>query len=532
MKFENIVLRNAQLFPNKPWITFEDNTITFRDFLEQTNAVANGLIDHGVRKGDRVAVILENCDALINLYFSIPKIGAICVPMNYLLSKNELLHILNNCQPKILIFHPNYVKIAKMAKEQVQSIKHYFILANEKTDNFEPFKKFYSYSKEEPSINGSSIFNSYKDEDPAFIQYTGGTTGLPKGVLLSHKAMIENAMMTALSLRERSSEDDLGLLVLPLFHAAAILGLLLVFLGETSIIVHNGFNLKRIFETIEQKKVTGIGVVPTMLNMIIKHPEVKKYELSSITKIAYGGSPISPTLLKKSLELFPNAAFSQVFGQTEASPALTTLAPADHDKIIDENKEELLLSAGRPNIGIIIKIIDPISFKELPEGEVGEIIANTPTKMLEYWNNPEKTETTIINGWLHTGDIGYIKDGYLYIVDRRKDMIVSGGENIYSNEVEDALCRHPAVSECAVIGIPDEKWGEAVHAIVTLNKGFKKSEKLKQELIVFCKDQIARYKAPKSIEFKLNIPKTASGKILKRKLREKYWKEGNQRLVS
>ncbi|MHA1301464.1 MAG: long-chain-fatty-acid--CoA ligase [Candidatus Helarchaeota archaeon] len=531
MKLENLVQRNAQTYPNKLWMTFEEENITFKEFLEQTNTVANGLIDHGVRKGDRVAVLLENCDFLVNLFFSITKIGAICVPINYLLSKKEILHILNDCKPKVLILHPNYIKIAEMAKNEVKSIQNYFLVSKDEiSKGFKNYKILFQYPDKDPKIEDQFTYNLYSDDDPAFIQYTGGTTGLPKGVLLSHKSMIENTMITALSLRERSSKDEMGLLVLPLFHAAAILGLFLVFMGGTSVILHNGFNLKKIFETIEQKKVTGIGVVPTMLNIMLNSPDINKYDLSSITKIAYGGAPITPTLLKKTLKFFPNAAFSQIFGQTEAGPSLATLSPEDHKKIIEEHQEELLLAAGKPNIGIKIKIINPITFEELPEGEIGEVIANTPTKMLKYWNNPEKSKSTIIDGWLYTGDIGYLKDGYLFLVDRKKDMIISGGENIYSNEVEDVLHKHPAVLECAVIGIPHEKWGEAVHAVVVLNKGFKKGPELKDELIAFCKDQIARYKAPKSIDFKLSIPKTASGKVLKRKLREKYWKNKERKI--
>ncbi|NVM03096.1 MAG: long-chain-fatty-acid--CoA ligase [Candidatus Helarchaeota archaeon] len=527
MKLENLVQRNSQVFPDKPWVTFEGKTITFKEFKEQTNSVANSLIKLGLRKGDRVAVLLENCDEVINLYFSIPKIGAICVPMNYLSSKNELIHILDDCQPKIFILNPNYMKIAELAKEKIKTIQHYILVTdNEIPEGFLDFEKLYLDSKEEPIIDEQYAYDMYEDVEPAFIQYTGGTTGLPKGVLLNHKSMIENAMMTALSLREKASSNEKGLLVLPVFHAAAILGILLTFMGGTTIIIHNGFILKKIYETIEQEKITGIGVVPTMLNMIIKDPDVKKYDLSSISKIAYGGAPISPALLKETLKLFPNVAFSQVFGQTEAGPGLTMLTQDDHKKIIEENQEKLLLSAGRPAIGIRIKVVDPITGEEMPSGEAGEIIAKTSTKMLEYWNNLEKTESTVRNGWLYTGDIGHINDeGYLFLVDRKKDMIVSGGENIYSKEVEDALYQHPDVRECAVIGIPHEKWGEAVHAVVVLNKDFKKSPELEEDLINFCKDHIARYKAPKSIDFKRGLPKSAQGKVLKRKIREKYWKD-------
>ncbi|MHA1251164.1 MAG: class I adenylate-forming enzyme family protein [Candidatus Helarchaeota archaeon] len=377
-----------------------------------------------------------------------------------------------------------------------------------------------------------------KDTEPAFIQYTGGTTGAPKGVVMPHRSVAGNPILVVSSAVGTGTFDpnDKTLIPgMPLFHTAATLGLLTLAQLNIEVYVHRRFIVRDILEAIKNDGVTGFSVVPTMLNFLINSPEIKEYKkyLPNIRGIMYGASPISPTVLKKSMELFPNALFGQLFGQTETGPALTLLNPDDHKKAISDPKFEYLLrSAGRPLVNVMLKIVDDKG-NELHRGQIGEIVAKTDTMLIEYWNKPDITKETVKNGWVYTGDMGYLdEDGYLFVVDRRKDMIISGGENIYTKEVEDALLTHPAVLECAVIGIPDDKWGEAVHAIVVLKKGYKKGVDITaEELISHVKDQIARYKAPKSIEFKRSLPKSAQGKILKRELRKKYW-EGKERSVN
>jgi long-chain acyl-CoA synthetase len=294
------------------------------------------------------------------------------------------------------------------------------------------------------------------------------------------------------------------------------------------------FVISAFLETMVKRKCIGFGLVPTMINLLLNAPELEESRtyFPNIKLIVYGASPMSPTVLRKLLETFPNAEVFQYFGQTEYSPTMAVLEPEDHKKALQPGTEHLLLACGRALVGTDLRIVDSQG-KDVKLGEVGEIIAKGDGTMIGYWNSPEKTKETIKDGWLYTGDMGRMdEDGYLYCVDRRKDMIISGGENIYSKEVEDALYTHPAVLECAVIGIPDERWGEVVHAIVVLKRGYKKGENIsEEELIAHVKDQIARFKAPKSIEFRRSIPKSAQGKILKKDLRQKFW-EGHSRQVA
>ena len=531
----DIPYRNALLFPNDTWLHFEGKDYIWRELNRKINSVANALSEMGVKKGTRVAVLLENCDQLVISYFAIPKIGALCVPLNYMENKNGLLYMLNDCTPTTFIFSQKYSRYINFFKEKNKSIKNWICVKESEEDideKFVDFESLYDYPFDEPPSE------NLNDMEPAFIQYTGGTTGYPKGVVMSHRAITQNPMMVVASTVGTQSFDpnDKALLPgLPLFHTAATLGLMTIAQLNIELYLHRRFVVHDVFEAIKNHGITGFSAVPTMLNFMINSPEVKNYKkyFLNIKGIIYGASPISPTVIKKAMELFPNAEFAQLFGQTETGPTLTLLDGRDHKKAVSDPKcEYLLKSAGKPIIGVVIKIVDDQG-NELPPGNIGEIVAKSDTVLLEYWNKPDKTKEVKRNGWVYTGDMGYVdENGYLFVVDRKKDMIITGGENVYTKEVEDALQSHPAVLECAVIGIPDDKWGEAVHAVVVLKKGYKKDvDVTAEELIAHVKDQIARYKAPKSIEFRRSLPKSAQGKVLKRELRKKYW-EGRDRQVS
>ncbi|MHA1269145.1 MAG: class I adenylate-forming enzyme family protein [Candidatus Helarchaeota archaeon] len=530
----DIVLRNALMFPNDLWLHFEGREYTWKLLNEKVNSISNALRNMNVKKGNRVALLLENCDQLVISYFAIPKLGAIVVPLNYMSNKNELIYVLNDCTPNTLIFGDRFKNYIEFFREKNKSIKNWICVSEsgEIGERQIDFNSLFNNSKDEPPSN------NLNDMEPAFLQYTGGTTGFPKGVVMSHRSIAGNPLLVIASSVGTGSFDpnDKTLIPgMPLFHTAATLGLLTLAQLNIELYLHRRFIVHDIFEAIKNNGVTGFSAVPTMLNFLINSPEIKDYKkyLVNIRGIMYGASPISPTVLRKTMELFPNALFGQLFGQTETGPTLTYLNSSDHKKAIEDPKYEYLLrSAGRPIVGVIIKIVDE-NGNELPRGKIGEIIAKTDTMIIEYWNNSAKTKETIKNGWVHTGDMGYLdNDGYLFVVDRKKDMIISGGENIYTKEVEDALQTHPAILECAVIGIPSDKWGEEVHAIVVLKKGYKKGVNISaEELIAHVKDQIASYKAPKSITFKRTLPKSAQGKILKRELRKKFW-EGKERQVA
>jgi long-chain acyl-CoA synthetase len=364
-------------------------------------------------------------------------------------------------------------------------------------------------------------------EDDLFgIYYTGGTTGLAKGVMLSHKNILSNAyhFVTALGLRD----DQVGLHSAPMFHLAdGSSNFAITMVGGAHVMV-KAFEPVTVLKAIDQFKPTLTLWVPTMINMLVNHPQIGDYDLSSLKYILYGASPISPDLLKKAIDVF-QCDFVQLYGMTEAGPILTLLSPEDHKKALASQENEFLLNAaGRQIIGVDVRVVDE-SGRDVNPGEVGEIIARGDNIMQGYWNKPKETAVALIDGWYWSKDLARIDESqYVYIVDRAKDMIVSGGENVYSVEVEDALSAHSAVLEVAVLGVPHDEWGEAVKSVVALKPGASATE---EELQTFCKQRIAGYKVPKSIDFIEELPKSGAGKILKKDLREKYWK-GIERRVS
>ncbi|MHA1785957.1 MAG: long-chain-fatty-acid--CoA ligase [Candidatus Helarchaeota archaeon] len=515
-------------------IIFKNRKYTWLQANEAANSLAHALQELGVKKGDNVALLLRNSDAIILSYYGITKIATV-VPINYMASKKEIIYILNDCEAEVLIISNNLLYHQDAIKAECPRIKHIIAYNQDglgvppNLKNFDDLIK--NYSKDEP-VPSEPISNT----DMAYIIYTGGTTGLPKGVMLSHLNLLQNNLATTTYVTQKIELEKLVIMIaIPLFHVAANIGAIQAVLTGTTMVIMDGFVIKDFLETLVKHECIGFGLVPTMINLLINSTEIEKYKAyleENIKMIVYGASPMSPTVLSKTMKTFPNADFFQYFGQTEYSPVMAVLDPIDHSKALEPGNEYLLAAAGRALVGTDIRIVDDQG-NDVKLGEVGEIIAKGDGMMIGYWNKPDKTKETIKNGWLYTGDMGKMdEDGYIYCVDRKKDMIISGGENIYTKEVEDALYTHPAVLECAVIGIPDERWGEAVHAVVILKRGFKKGVNVtEEELIAHVKDQIARYKAPKSITFKRSLPKSAQGKILKKDLRVKFWK-GKERSIN
>lgn len=535
MLIGDLVARNATQphIRRRTAIIFKDRVYTWQQINEAANSLAHALQEMGVKKGDRVALIMRNSDAIVIAEYGISKIAVVC-PINYLISKKEMAYILNDSDAKILIISNNLLHNIAHVRAECSKLEKIIVSNQDGSGVPEEYINFddiiTNYSKKEPIPS-----EPLNDREMAFLMYTGGTTGLPKGVMLSHHNLLINSLLSAVYYTVKIDQDEnVGLLAMPIFHAAANIAIMqAALIGNTGIIL-DGFVISQFLETMVKHKCLSFGLVPTMLNLLINSSEIEKYReyLPNIKLIVYGASPIAPAVLRQAIETFPNADIFQFFGQTEYSPVITVLEPLDHEKALQPGNEYLLTSAGRAMGGTDVKIVD-LDGKEVPIGEIGEIICRGDSIMLGYWKQPEKTAQTIKEGWLYTGDMGRIdEDGYIFIMDRRKDMIISGGENIYTKEVEDALYTHPAVLECAVIGIPDERWGEAVHATVVLQRGYKKGENVtEEELIAHVKDQIARYKAPKSIKFKRDLPKSAQGKILKKNLRKKHW-EGKSRRVA
>ncbi|MHA1311843.1 MAG: class I adenylate-forming enzyme family protein [Candidatus Helarchaeota archaeon] len=546
MKIGDILRHFSIREPDKLALITEDRRFTAKELNYCANSLAHYLLKIDTKQGNRIAILHRNGYQIVISYFGIVKTGAIAVPLNYQLSQKELEYCLNDCSPLVLIYDDvEYGNYINAFKKNCPSIKYYI-------NNSEFDKIIIEYPIEEPKFdkNGNKI--KLNKNDTAFILYTGGTTGFPKGVMLSHNNLVTTMLATASKMlqdlnqtpKERKSEgffasfeEKSGVFCtdMPIFHAGATYGLFVAFYSDYTFVTHKKFDPIKMFETIEKEKVTLLQLVPTMIiRLMDKFKEGQKYDLSSLNTILYGAAPIHSKTLKNAIELFkkinPKIHWTQTFGATETAVPVTTLSWEDHYAIEEKDRNDLLRSAGKPIQGVEIKILD-FNGNELPLGQIGEIWVKGNGIMKGYWNNEEKTREVMKNGWYNMGDMGYLNDeGYLFIMDRSKDMIVSGGENIYSKEVENAIIQHPGVKICAVIGIPDENWGEVVCAIIVPEKEYE-GQLTENEIINHCEKLIAKYKKPKKVIFRNSIPVSPQGKILKKKLKEEFWKGKDRRIV-
>ncbi|HKF38394.1 MAG TPA: long-chain-fatty-acid--CoA ligase, partial [Ktedonobacteraceae bacterium] len=441
------------------------------------------------------------------------RMGAVIVPLNIRLARPEIIYILNDSESKLLAVDKAFAPYA-VGRDTFSTVESVVFNGDETPAgmiNYEDVISKGSHMQE-------SVDQEMDDDDLAGLFYTGGTTGRAKGVMLSHKNVISNAINGFVAIG--TTGQDKWLHAAPMFHLAdvgAIFGLTM--LGATHVFIPM-FNPLHVLQAIQNEKVTLTVLVPAMLNAVLNHPEVDNYDLSSLRRLIYGASPMPVEWLRQGLQKW-GQIFLQGYGMTETSPLLTVLDPRDH--IPDGTPEQVRRrsSCGREILGVEVRVVNAEG-EDIHPGEIGEIIARGPNVMQGYWRMPEATAAAIVDGWMHTGDLATVdEENYIYIVDRAKDMIISGGENIYSVEVENALYTHPAVLEVAVIGIPHDMWGEAVHAVVVCKPGMNVTA---DDLIAHARTQIAGYKIPRSIESSQEaLPKSGAGKILKRDLREKYW---------
>jgi len=515
-------LKKACLFfPEKDAVLCGNKSWTYQEFFDRLSSVSAFMKAEGIKKGDRIAILHPNCHYYLESYYAIAIAGAIAVPLNHRLAAAELSFILNDAGAKLLIADPKFAKTVEQIRGNIPSLEK-IIWTGNAPGEFPEGKNDLSYEK---IVAGKYAFLpdvSVTEDDIAQIYYTSGTTGRPKGVILTHKNVTVHALGTIAELQ--LTDRDVWLHAAPLFHLAdAWASWAITWVGGTHVLVGE-FDPLPVLAAMEEKKVTLTNLIPTMLNMLINYPEVKKYNFSSLRVLLSGGAPIAPEVVRRIVQTF-ECDYLQTYGMTETSPYLTLSILKDHlRRLPPEEQLRFKSKTGREFIAVALKVVtDEGGEVKKDEKEVGEIIVQGDTVTPGYWQLPEETAKAIRNGWLYTGDMAVMdKEGYVTIVDRKKDMIVTGGENVYSTEVENTLYLHEAVLECAVVGIPDEKWGEAVHACVVLKPGM---DATGYELISFCKERIARYKAPKSIEFIFSLPKTGSGKIEKKKLRERHWSD-------
>ena len=522
MILNRVLKRAVRYFPDNTATIFNGQRQTYRELGRRVQSLACALNELGIKPGDRVAIYQLNCSQFLETVHACFEIGAVIVPLNTRLAADELVFIINDAECSAFITDNLLQPMAASFKDRLQGIRHFIAIGGgEAFDDYEAL-----IAKHANNASLSTATENSSDEELAGLFYTSGTTGLPKGVMLSHRNLWMNALHT---LAVRAPEPNLNFLhAAPMFHLATFPAVINVTVNGGTHTILQRFDLKAMMELIESAQVTSTVLVPTMVNFLINHPDFSKHDLSSLRRITYGAAPMPVELLKRAMSLLPNAEFSQGYGQTESSPLLTSLQHEDHITEGEERLTRRLASCGRPVAGVEVEIQkDDGTFAQ--PGEVGEVIARGPNVMMGYWKRPEETAATLRDGWLHTGDMAMAdEDGYIYLVDRKKDMIISGGENVYSTEVENVVYQHPAVREAAVIGIPDDKWGEAVSAIVTIKPGATLTE---TELIEFCAARLADYKVPKRIELREGeLPKSGTGKILKKELREPYWQGHNRRV--
>jgi acyl-CoA synthetase (AMP-forming)/AMP-acid ligase II len=501
--------------PDKTAIVFEGKRYSFSQLNERVNRLANALLKLGVQKGDRVAMLQVNTNQCVEVYFAVAKIGAIYVPLNFRAKGNELVYMLNSSEAGTLFIGERYIDLVNSIKPELASVKNFISL-----DGKQDGTLYYEDMIE--SAPADEIFTDIGDDDTTILMYTAGTTGFPKGVMLSHNSfsiyVLENVSPPDPVTEERN------ILTVPLYHVAGIQAMMAAIYGGRALLMERQFEAKEWMRLVAEEKANRAMMVPTMLKQLMDHPEFSKYDLSSLKVITYGAAPMPLEVIKKAVELFPGVSFINAFGQTETASTITTLSPEDHNITGTEEEKEKKLkrlsSIGRPMSDVEMKIIDEDG-KDLPPGEVGEIVARGPRVMSGYWKDQEKTEKTIDKeGWVHTGDIGYMdEDGYFFLAGRATDIIIRAGENISPEEVEAVLHSHPKVDEAAVIGIPDEEWGEVPMAVVVVKAG---EEATAEELMEHCRANLASFKRPRSVVFADELPRNPMGKVLKRILREQY----------
>jgi len=511
MYLSQCIKRAAQVSGNKPATLFGDRSHTWNEFNNRIQCLASGMKSLGISAGERVAILALNSDRYLELFFATPWAGAVLVPINIRLAAPEIFFTLNDSETEILVVDDAFAQMLPALQGKMTTVKKIVFAGEGETPpgciNYEEL-----IAKSEPVEDAER-----GGDDLAGLFYTGGTTGRSKGVMLSHDNLMSNALNVIPFMK--FDETSVYLHVAPMFHLADCASTFSLTMAAGTHTFLPKFDPQETLQIMQDKKVSVCLLVPTMVNMLINFPDIDKYDISSLKTILYGASPMPEAVLLRAMELFPDCEFKQGYGMTETSPVMTFLDSKFH--VTDGPRSGKLKSAGYPAFGVEILIADE-NDDELPRGEVGEVIARGPNVMQGYWKMPEVTQETLRNGWMHTGDMAYMdEDGFVYIVDRNKDMIISGGENVYSSETEQAVYKHPAVQECAVIGIPHKEWGEQVHAVVVFKPGQSASE---DELKTHCSELIAGYKCPRSWEIREEpLPMSGAGKILKTELREPHW---------
>jgi fatty-acyl-CoA synthase len=516
--------RVAKLYGNKLGVVCGLRRFTYGQFTERSNRLSQALISLGIKRGDRVAFLSYNCHRLLEAYYGVVQIGAILLPLNIRLAPGELEFILNDAEAAALFLDPDFLPLVESFRKGLKTVEHFVMLG----DSADADWLVPSYddllaaaSPEEPSDV------DIDEDDVAELFYTSGTTGHPKGVMLSHRNIYLNAMSVLATLP--GNDSDVQLHTIPLFHVNGWgAPQTLTCIGATHVMLRR-FDPAHVLDLIQKERVTRFCLVPTMASALLHYPDVDKYDLSSLKMINLGGAAASVELVQAMHDRFSCEVFCG-YGLTETSPILTLSVlkgSLRSEPALERYRRQAMTGLEVP--GVDLRVVDEQGHDVANDGrQIGEIIVRADVVMKGYWRRPEETAQVIRDGWFHTGDMATIdKENYVLIVDRKKDIIISGGENISSIEIEKVLSSHPAVFECAVIPAPDEHWGEVPLALVVLKPGRQASE---EELIDYCRSRLAHFKAPRSVGFRTDLPKGGTGKILKRQLKEECWRHYQKRM--
>ncbi|MCG8443529.1 MAG: fatty acid--CoA ligase [Caulobacterales bacterium] len=509
----DLARRQARSQPDKTAFTFEGAAVSFAEFDRGASQIANGLLAAGLKPGERVTYLGKNATAYFELLMGVSKAGGVTCPVNWRLAPPEIAYILNDARTRFLFVGPEFAGLIPALRSQVAALEHVLVTEGHgEHRNYADWRD--SFSAADPAVPRAR-------EDDALQLYTSGTTGRPKGAVLSNRATLtafQRYKDTPRPEWNRWTAEDVSLVAMPCFHIGGTAwGLTGVAYGATGVIMRE-FDPSKVLDFMEEHRISKLFLVPAAMQIIVNQPRAREIDYSQLKYMIYGASPIPLGLLKQCMDVF-QCGFVQMYGMTETAGTIVVLPPEDHDVAGNER----MRSAGKPLPGIEIAVIDAQG-RPLAPRHIGEIATRSDMNMSGYWNLPEASAQVLSgDGWLRTGDAGYLdEDGYVYIQDRVKDMIISGGENIYPAEVENAIYGHPSIADVAVIGVPDERWGEAVKACVVLRPGESVTE---ADVIAWARERIAGYKCPKSVDFIDALPRNPSGKILRRELRAPFWRD-------
>ena len=517
----DLVRVNAEVLGRQTAVIFGDVRLSWREFNARVNRCANALRKLGIQRGDRVALFARNSHQWVEALFGLNKLGALAVTVNYRLAAPEVEYIIANAGACAIVCGAPEAETARTVAHQVKEISWRIGINDATGTGIESYEALIADAEE----SELSHERPFAFDEPALLLYTSGTTGFPKGAVYTHGSLLVGMYVHAYAIG--SHRTHRVMLPSPLYSAAGIAGIYCAVIAGSQLALIN-FDAQLALQTLAHERITFTNFVPTTIQMLLARKDFDSYDLSSLEVLLYGGSPIPEPVLRDAMKRLPNCGFRQTFAATETGCSGTVLEPREHRAALDDaSLRHRLLSCGRPQLAVEVDIFDTDG-SPLPPDEIGEIGVRTEANMRGYWNNPEATAQAMRNGWVFTGDMARKdEDGYIYLVDRKNDLIVTGALNVYPSEVERVIQTHPAVYECVVIGVPSEQWGEAVKAIVVLREGMALTE---SELIAYCEGKIAGFKKPKSVNFVDKLPRNLTGKVLRRELREVYWQNATRKI--